>query len=444
MRHAAPARYSPATVIALLLFAGGLMLSVCAVRLAVAGVPLRVALMMGCMGWLALTFPDKLAVGARKTWRATWIILLFALLGIIVSIMAGTPPGDIVQQLIEIHLQGIVGLILGATLIEIAGPAPVLGSFLLAWGISAVFAIGQALHINFAWSVRAMIGGLMHDPAVTQIAYVTRYRALGLSYTPVHLATQSCLAFAGIFAYRLWITRGEAIRRLDWPTVTALLGVMFVCAASGNRSPLLGCVFFALIYAALAARRTLVVALPVVMLLGIAAVPMMSMLSSANVRVASTDDGSAEGRATQRYYGMRLLMDQPLGYGLSFESTEHWARYADEVKYMANPMTIRNFALHNYFLMMLNKYGVLVLALALLLLPRSLAQLYCWIGFLPYIVHIFYHNDGPLQGDFFIWYLLPLCAIATRSIPTAPAKPSYLRPWTRSYRLQQMEAARQR
>jgi O-antigen ligase len=174
-----------------------------------------------------------------------------------------------------------------------------------------------------------------------------------------------------------------------------------------------------------------------VLLLGIAAIPLMSALENSSVRVASTEDGSAEGRATQRYYGMRLLSDRPLGYGLAFESTEHWAPYADEVIYMSNPMTIRNFALHNYFLMMLNKYGVMMLALLLLLVPRSRSEALCWAGFVPYGVHIFYHNDGPLQGDFFIWYLLPLFAIANSAMSARPPIEGAVRPWSRTYRARQ-------
>lgn len=427
----------PGALLALLLFAMGLLLSICAVRLAVAGLPLRVLFMTACLGLVTLIAPQQLVHGAYTVRKAILVITLFALLGAVVSSVNGTSPVIIVQQIIEIHVQGIIGLILAAALVSLVGPRPVVIAFVASWGLSALFALGQALGLNFAWMARAIIGALMHDPPVTQIAYHTRYRALGLSFSPVHLATQACLAFAAIFAYRLYVTAGEAMRRIDWPIVAALAAVAVVCVASGNRSPLLGCVVFGAFYAWKVAPRVFTLAIPLVLLMAIAAVPIMSALENANVRVASTDDGSAEGRATQRYYGMRLFADRPLGYGLAFESTEHWAPYANEVIYMSNPMTIRNFALHNYFLMMLNKYGVMMLALLLLFVPRTRSEAYCWAGFVPYGVHIFFHNDGPLQGDFFIWYLLPLFMLANAAMTVHRPETGRARPWSRTYRARQ-------
>lgn len=432
----APAR-PPGSLLALLLFTIGLLLSICAVRLAVAGLPLRVLFMTACLGLVALIAPHELVEGARRMRKAILVVTLFALLGAIVSVVNGTGSGIIVQQIVEIHVQGVIGLVLAAALVSLVGPKPVMIAFVASWGLSGVFAIGQALGLNVAWVARAMIGGLMHDPPVTQIAYKTRYRALGLSYSPVHLATQACLAFAALYAYRLYATAGEAMRRIDWPIVGGIAMVMLVCIASGNRSPLLGCVVFAAFYAWKVAPRLFTLMIPVALLMGIAAVPIMSTLETANVRVVSTEDGSAEGRATQRYYGMRLLSDRPLGYGLAFESTDYWAPYADEVIYMSNPMTIRNFALHNYFLMMLNKYGVMVLALVLLIVPRSRSEAYCWAGFVPYGVHIFYHNDGPLQGDFFIWYLLPLFMLANATMTVHRPAEGRVRPWSRTHRARQ-------
>ena len=46
--------------------------------------------------------------------------------------------------------------------------------------------------------------------------------------------------------------------------------------------------------------------------------------------------------------------------------------------------------------------------IAAVVLWKMLGQRSKFIAFIPYMVHIFYHNDGPFQADFIFWYLLPI------------------------------------
>jgi hypothetical protein len=55
-----------------------------------------------------------------------------------------------------------------------------------------------------------------------------------------------------------------------------------------------------------------------------------------------------------------------------------------------------------------NKYGALILVIAFLVARRVMKSGLVIIAFIPYMVHIFYHNDGPYQSDFLIWFLIPL------------------------------------
>lgn len=422
------------TLAVFLLFGVGLVLSVALVRFTIAGLPVRAGFMFAALGTALFFAPAIVLEAVRRTRYILLIILIFAVLGSIVSLFGGTSPGTTIQQLVEIHLQGAIGLVLACWLLIVMGARPLAFAFIFAWLLSALVAMGQAAGIDFAWQLRATAGNLMGDPAITRSFYDMKVRAMGLSYTPVHLATQSCLAFAAMFGLRLIERKRDFVGKIDWPLILLAILAIATCIASGNRSPLVGFAAFLTAYIWLASPRMAAVLLPALVVLILAAIPLLEVLDDAGFRFANTDNSSAEGRSTLSYYGIQLILDRPIGYGLSFESTEHWAPYAHEVRHMDNPNTIRNFAVHNYFLMILGKYGLMALAALPLLLPRNRFAAMAWLGFLPYMLHILFHNDGPLNGDFFIWYLLPLYLAgveAMRNDPRLPRAPKYSRRYAR-------------
>lgn len=432
MTAAKPHKASALYWVVLLLFALSAVCAIMLVRYSVSGVPLRTFFMMAALGLLVLGAPYALVEAVRDLRRILQVVAAFTVLGIIVSIFAGDGPGLIVQQVIEIHVQAVISLLVVRSLVKEMGVKPVLVIFLTAWGVSGIFAFLQGLGLDFAWKAREQLGELMR----AHIAYLGRERALGLSFTPIHLATQTCLALAAFYALRLYQSDGAILRRVDPKLLGMLLICGIVCISSGNRSPLLGIGIFGFCYLWTASRRLLMLAVPIVLIIAATGLAVMPMLEKSGVRVARSDDSSAEGRSTLRYLGVRLLQANPLGYGLGFKSTDYANEYDDEVIHMENPYAIRRHALHNYYLMTLNKYGILVLLILFVAAPRTRNELYCWIGFIPYMVHIYYHNDGPFQGDFFIWYLLPAFVTVLAMLDKNGVAREDARRWTRTYRKQ--------
>jgi hypothetical protein len=422
---------------AYLLFILSLVLSVAFVKLSVGPVPVRSLTLLASLGLLTLAVPSCVGEAALKMRKFLAIIALFALLGTIVSLLNGVAAADLLQQLMEIHLQAAFAVLTAAGMAGAVGVAPVVWGFIFAVGLTAAVAIAQAIGLDFAWNLRSLAGDIMNDPLATRQFYVTRWRALGLSYSPVILATQVCLAFAAFFALRLH-QRDDSIQSIDKGIVAGAVVAILVCIASGNRSPLLGFLMFLGLYYAVVAPRVLILLGPVLVFGIFLSELLLDLLAERGLRVASRDDGSAEGRSILQWYGLQLFLRHPMGYGLTFDSTQYWPLFAHETRYMENPQAIRVYALHNYPLMMLNKYGLFVIGLLLLVLPRTRAQWVVVLAFVPYLAHIFFHNDGPFLADFFIWYVLPLFA-ALQAGSGRYAKPPK-RPWSRTHRAQQQAA----
>jgi hypothetical protein len=392
--------------LALGLFALTVLLSIAAVKITIGPVPVRLLILIASSFCLLLADAETLTDSIR---RSRWLILVVALtglLGIVVSLLAGAPPADLMRQLLEIHVQSIFNAVVAYALILRFGIARPFYCFLAAFALSAVVAVGQALQIDAAWAARAAIGGLMRDDPLTQHWYLSRERALGLSFSPVHFGTQSCLAFAAVVLMRFG-SADFSFDRIDRKLVAAMLVLIALNALTGNRSPLLGMVVFLAVYGLVVAPRIVLIALPVALTAALVLPILMESLSQVGVRVAETEDGSAAGRATLRAFGLFLLQQRPIGYGLTFESTDYWSSFAHRASYMDSWLAIRQYALHNYFLNVLNKYGILLLMVLPMIAPRNKRQLAMWFAFLPYIIHIYYHNDGPLLADFMIFFLLP-------------------------------------
>lgn len=420
---------------ALLLFALTVLLSVAAVNLRIGPVPVRSVTLL--VSGLCLFFPDPalLRSAAHHDRKLAAIIGAMALLGLVVSLLSRAGLGATFQQIVEIHLQALVGSLVAYGLMLRFGIKPIVVCFLIGFGFTVLVGFGQALHIDIAWRMRAEMGKLMHDAPDPAFTYLTRYRVLGMSFSPVHFATHSCLALAGIFYMRAARTDGEAFR-LDWVVLGAVFVLAALCVLTGNRSPLLGIVIFIAIYVSVTAPRAALALLPFVLIAALAAAPLLRHLSEAGLRVAETDNSSAAGRATLRAYGLFLIGQRPIGYGLTFDSLDYWTYFAHQAGYLENPLVIRRWAVHNCYLNIMAKYGVFVLGLVPFILPRNRHHAFLWLAFIPYAIHIFYHNDGPFQGDFMIFYVLPaafLVAGKWRRHADAITASRLRRPWRRAF-----------
>lgn len=438
MKRARPTLPNALQGLAFALFALTLLLSINAVNLRVGPVPIRSLTLL--FAGVLLYVPDgRLArEAAAKVKRLLYVILAVGTLGLIVSVIARAPIAGTVQQLIEIHVQAALGSFIACGLILRFGFKSLVLCFIGAFAVSALVAIGQALHLDLAWRLRAQIGILSHDPPLKEQGLVSRERALGLSFSPVLFASQSCLALAAVFYLRssrtTW-SSGPAFT-FDWMIVGSAIMLAALCVVTGNRSPLIGFSVFLAVYVAIVAPRAAMALLPLMLIAALVTIPVLRQLSDAGLRVAKVDDSSSAGRATLRAFGLFLVGQRPIGYGLTFDSLNYWTYFAHQAGYMENPLSIRNWALHNYYIVILAKYGVLILAIPLLILPRNRYQAFLWLAFLPYAVHIFYHNDGPFQGDFMIFYILPAAMLVAQRWgleATTMEKERRKQPWRRAF-----------
>lgn len=421
---------TPAGALALGLFALTVLLGVAVVKFGVASVPVRLVPLALCAGVLLLARPEHVGEALRLSRTSLILIAGVATLALIVSLANGQSGAVIGRQLVELHAQAAFGLVTVCALALCVGARPVLVVFLGVFALTFMLALLQFAGLEAAWDVRAALGAIMRDPPLTRAAYAGHERALGLSYSPVHFALQSCLALAAALLLRA--SRHDVFARTDWVLLAVVGALCLGCVATGNRSPLLGLLLFVGLYLGVRAPKRIVIIAPLMLLAVLAVGPVLDLLSDTGMRVASTEDGSAAGRSTLRAYGLHLIGLRPFGWGLGFDSVKYWATFMSEARYMENPLSIRQWALHNYYLMVLCKHGLLLLFAVPFLIPRTRWGVLLWMGFVPYAVHIFFHNDGPLQGDFLIFYLLG-AAIATAPATQLVKVTASRRSWRRAF-----------
>jgi hypothetical protein len=401
--------YTAAALMLAAVFFVIMILSVALVKLGPSRVPLRLILVFGVFGMLSLMQPAMLRRAINDVLPVLVLIGCFAMIGSLASILNGAILKNYAQQVLEIQIQAAINLIVGAYLVRICGIRLTVMAYAGAIAISSLFALAQFAEISPAWAVREALQRFqgLSGTSADNVFLTQRLRAMGLSLTPVHLGTQICLAFAA--CYIGLVARYGTARPIpwNWQLIAVVVAFVVIAVASGNRSPLIGIIAFVGLHLFRtnpgAALLMLVVAAPALTF----GDEMLAWLEDFGLRVARTEDGSSAGRAVLRAYGWQLFLDQPYGYGLNFQSVEHWPAYIGRYLEYENYMAITIHALHNYFLQVLNKYGALAIPLAAWVVVQMLRFPQLSIGFVPYIAHIYFHNDGPFQGDFMIWFIMP-------------------------------------
>lgn len=392
----------------LALFAVTILLSIALVKFGIPGLPLRAFTAILILAITLAASPWIVGQALRSVGPILAIVAVCALLAILSSVLNGAPLEQVARQLLEIHFQACISVVVGACLVRTCGPTSVVIVMVLCVGLSAFIATLQFLGLGAAWDLRVFLQRIQPIEIDQDAIFLTlRLRAMGLSFSPVHLGTQLALVFAGWFSFVLAYSRGEAFRQFNILLIFGIFAVVFCSLVSGNRSPLLGILAFMIGYLFLVrpniAILIIIVCLPIVFFLD----DIMQEASDVGLRVARTDDGSSSNRKVLRAFGFLLFMDRPYGYGLSFSSVDYWTNFWEKLKNYPNPVAVQIHALHNYYLMILNKYGVTILAVGAYVAIKLMKNPYVLIAFVPYIIHIFYHNDGPLQADFLFWFLLP-------------------------------------
>lgn len=417
-------RTTPFQRLVLVLFALLLVASVALTVWKIGPVPVRALIAMGLLFVIGARNFSILRASAARSRPLLLFGLALALLGTIVSAFNRTPFPTILGQLVEIHAQAAINIVLGCAVVLICGRKAVLQCILLAVGLSSLFALLQAVGFEPAWTLRGIIGTIQGE-VFEKYGFFYDRRPMGLSLSPILLATQVCLAFAavGVFYERKLRPTIEGVQTAKPGTVfengvlISLLLFVVICFFSGNRSPILGAVIFFIVYTLLRRPKYFILALPFAVALGVWVLPqVLNLAADTGSRVLQTGDASSEGRGTLTYYGMLLLKNQPFGYGFDFDPTRYWQIYWSDLQHLPYPGTVIVYPLHNYALMMLCFYGFPLLFFLPFIWRMLWPNRALLVFFIPYIIHIAFHNTGPFWNDFMIWFVT---ALGT----TAVAKP---------------------
>ncbi|MFC7536044.1 O-antigen ligase family protein [Sphingomonas sp. GCM10030256] len=372
-------------------------------------VPIRGFATLGALA-LALLFYFPVAKRVFAEYRLLLALAAgLAVLGVFVSLVNGASPAGVFRQVAEVHVQAAATILAAAILARVAGARASTLAIVAVISASAFVAMGQMLDIQPAWALRRALGPLPTEE-IEGLNFLER-RPVGLSFSPITLSTHLCLGFATFLAVRSKL-RGPA-SGADPLVVPALLAFFAACIACATRSPILGGLIFLAVYAIQQRTSWMPIFLVVAAAIAYFVWPLLtSVFETAAPRLLETDDNSAKARSTLVYYGLRLFADNPLGYGLTFAPMTLWQGYWPDLYMMQSPQGTRENDLHNYLVTMINVYGV-----GLLLLTPIVARL-IWqiraslIFFIPYMVHIFFHNSGPFHTDNVIWFAIAAIAAA--------------------------------
>jgi O-antigen ligase len=386
----------------------------------IASIPVRAVLLAGSLVLLVLFYPDA---AARALTMHTPIFVLAAAmagLGIFVSLANGAGLERIFRSVLEVHVQISFSLIFATIVAEVAGARASALVIVACVGLSALVAILQFANYDFAWQLRGTIGTFQGQAMHLDSSFVNR-RPMGLSYSPIQMATQICLAFAVYVAVaeREIVIRSVPSDRINPSIVAATFLLIAFSIAIATRSPILGVCIFLAIYSALRKSGWLVVLLLIGGALAyLASEQLLELFQSRQARLLRVDDDSAMGRLALWKFGILLFRDNPLGYGFGFiPASQYWMPYWHEIYTLQGSDDIKTKELHNYVLIMLNTYGVgLVLMLPLVASMLWRARSYL-IYFIPYLAHIMFHNSGPFWNDTLIWFVIGAISTTASTTP---------------------------
>jgi tryptophan-rich sensory protein len=403
------------------LFFGAILLSVGTMVWSVGGLPVRGGVAIAGLGLMTIAHPGAAVMAFRR--QTGLLLLLFgvALLGAVVSLLNDMPPMDLLQQILEIHVQAAAFLLLAAVAAEMLGGGVVVLLFVSAVGVSALFTVAQFFDLGIAWSIRDAIASFTNEP----IRY-DRSRPPGLAVTPVALATHLTLALAAVLVWRQRVNEAAgAPLRFDPVVLLATVVFSLVCLFSGNRSPMLGALVFFAVYSALRAPRTFLLIAPLVLLAAPLAGMIIEALQGTGMRAFMTGDKSSEGRETLFLYGLQLFRERPIGYGLGFAPMLYWGDHMELLLKFPNSQPTQQVELHNYPLTMLNYYGIgilMILPPVFLMARRHLSAI---LPFLPYVTHILFHNYGPFaKNDFLVFVAFAVVTMPLLAPAGRPRHPS--------------------
>jgi hypothetical protein len=384
-----------------------ILLSIVGTTWSIAGIPVRALVAIVALGLTFLLVPNTVVRSVRRNIPALSILGGFALLGGLVSLANETPVSEVINEVVQIHVQAAIIFLLTYSIAMRVGRRRAGLIFILCVSASAFVAAAQSLGMPWAWSIRLDVARIVGEDLLSDYYY--RYqRPMGLSYSPVRLGLQICLALA---AYLVTMRNPYlGMKRFDNRLVVALVIFAISAIAGQNRSPILGGILLYIFY--IAGLRPKYIGFLVASIIIIIPVSLNFLDSLDGVRVATVADESSLGRITFFVYGIMLFVSRPIGYGLAFNPIDHWPEYWEAIQWTPVPHFIQIFPLHNYPLTILNMYGVLVLAFMPTVFRVAKKYGLATLSLVPYFVHILFHNDGPMWSDFLVWFVFAFAVAA--------------------------------
>lgn len=398
-----------------------------------AGIPIRFFYSIFLIYVFLVISPEKFRKSLLISRSILITIAYLGALGVLLSVHNGKTD-SLFSIFVADYVQPMVMMFIAVNATLLIGARATASAFILVIIISCFFSVLQVAGFGPANEIRSYLGEFFIEDIIDE--QLLGSRGPGLSYNVIVLGNQICLAFA-VFVFVTISDNKDLINKRaklqnivkDYSRIIyASLLFALVCAAEGNRSPLLGlAIFFCFLFSA-GNRRWLIVGIALVVAGYFFIGPVRDALTESGLRVASSGDKSELARYPLAMYGFRLFEANPLGYGATFESKElvSMVRTGDLV---VNSWGLGNiFAnreLHNAWITALDKYGIFFFPVVIFALKNMARYWTCVIGFIPYLVHISFHNAAPLENDYMFW--VPLGVVVAVTVTKEKAKERHAR-----------------
>jgi hypothetical protein len=365
---------------------------------------------------LAFLFVLSNRDGVRALSAARSVLILIGYLGFVGFFLGSFQggAGESASLLIANHVQAVVLLLVSMIGTMLLGQRAMTIALALAVALSLFVSLLQSAGFQPASDIRNYLGTFYFQKESD--ANLMDGRFPGLSYSSIVIANQACLTFA-LLTYGAFNNFGRperpygraaaATRR--WLMIGLWSAILFaVSLVQGNRSPILGLAAFACLVVSARRPALLMLAVPILAGLYYSIDPIREMMSGAGYRVAETGDKSEMARSPLLIYGWRLFLNNPWGYGLTFDSkilsqTVQTGDLAAQLSAARLSGIFEDRDLHNYWVTILNIYGIFIAPVLLFVIAVIIRFWLITLMFLPYFVHITFHNAAPLNGDYMFW-----------------------------------------
>ena len=278
---------------------------------------------------------------------------------------------------------------------------------ILAITVSALIGLFQSLQMPFAWQIREMIGGYLHN----------KPEPSGLALYSLHYAYQLSTVIPIIFVK---IVSSEERTKKVLYTLICILFILALFPAE-VRSAMLGTALAILVSIFHLKKKSKYLVITAV--IGVLVVSMSFTLNLLSRTQLTLEDESAKARIPLFLTALEIAQDNPIfGVGSGRYSTTA-QDYFYRISYMTGARTVLRTSAHNQFLNILVYYGlpgfILVVFFYYIMIKRlhyivnttEDPQIKQWgIGLLgsqvSYITNSSFHNMGPFISDPYIWFFI--------------------------------------